>query len=101
MHIVLEPGDMTKYHFLVENSEIPHVLYVAGEPRFDLYPYDTDEVNRIYKMYSDFLDSTQDTFMADPFIHYICKHSNCSPWTARAAIMAMKNFMDLEKNNYE
>lgn len=102
MHIVLEPGDMTKYTFLIEPSPNKGYLFVSGSPRFDLYEYRYELVEEFYARRLGFEEDLTDLdFMDDNFVLYIVHHSNCNPWTARAAIIAMKRFADLEKNNYE
>ena len=102
MRIVLEPGDAPRYTFLVEESGDKNYLLVAGSPRFDLYEYDKNSVLHFYKQYpmieSDLLDFD---WQADPYISYIIEHSKCNTWTARAALIAAKRFMELEENNYE
>lgn len=102
MRIVLEPGDGTRYTFLVEQSGDKDYLFVAGAPRFDLYKYNKDAVLAFYKKYPTFtVDLTDLEFLNDDYIQYMSEHSKCNVWTARAALMAMKKFIEIEKNNYE
>lgn len=102
MRVVLEPGDGTRYAFLVESGANKEYLWIAGSPRFDLYEYDRNSMLAFFRRYpnttADLLDLG---WMEDSYIQYIADHSKCNVWTARAALMAMKRYMDTEKNNYE
>lgn len=102
MRVMLEPGDATRYTFLVEESGDKNYLFVAGAPRFDLYKYNKGAVLAFYKKYPTFtVDLSDLEFLDDDYIQYMSEHSKCNPWTARAAIMAMKEYMDREVNNFE
>lgn len=102
MRIELEPGDATRYVFLIEESGDKDYLFVAGAPRFDLYEYNKNDVAAFYKKHPTFtVDLSNLEFLDDGYIQYMVQHSNCNPWTARAAIIAMKKFIEIEKNNYE
>lgn len=95
MRIVLEPGDGTRYAFLVEQSADKRYLWVAGTPRFDLYEYDINSMLAFFRHYpntaADLLDLN---WMEDSYIQYIVDHSKCNVWTARAALMAMRQYVE-------
>ena len=54
-----------------------------------------------YKKYPAFAtDLSNVEYLDDDYIQYMAGHSKCNPWIARAAIMAMNEYIIKEKNNY-
>ena len=94
MRIILEPGDMTRYEFLIEKGW-GETLIIAGCPRFDLYAYSEADVFQLYSLFPDLEDreASHDSLFSSGIFQYIIGHSNCNPWTARAAVIAMKKFI--------
>ncbi len=105
----IEPGDGTLYEFYVMNSVgydlhgLVPACVVQGVP-FNAYAYHQESVMQFIKDHPTF--EYDDEFlmlpskhapggqMIDPFLGYIMGHSNCSVWTAVAAIMAMELHLD-------
>lgn len=92
----IEPGDGTRYEFLIAEVE-PGKLRIAavGGARFEGYAYAVDGMRRFAARYGDAL--TADDYQSairdsgaldDPLVEYAAEqaHSNCNRWTAVAAL---------------
>lgn len=102
----IEPGDGTRYEFIVtpyRDGEYLYCLSTGEGASFSSALYRIDEVQKYidehpkwdYKDAGDTLgydvDGGKSTF--DRMVAYITSESACNPWTAVAALMAMNRYI--------
>ena len=108
-HVMDQPGDGTRYDFIVTDVPEMNQVIIAGTgkgAKFKGYTYRKASIISFLLEFPDVLINDRDTYrdkvgeiMPDrhfpPFVGYICddKHSDCNPWTALAAMRAAYAFI--------
>jgi hypothetical protein len=109
--VILEPGDMTRYQFVISESpdEDPDFILIANagdSPKFDSYLYRRASIKgffnevgkppKLKKDYSKWADKKE--VMDNPFLDYVISHSgNCNPFTAIAGLICGLIFISDEE----
>lgn len=93
----LEPGDMTKYNFIIAKNPHKPELIIAGygSTRFSGYYYSIDNINTLFK-YLPVRNQEYSAWVSDldiSFLGYIESHSNCDKYTAIAAMQCAKSLL--------
>ncbi len=112
MYVHLQPGDGTRYEFIVcraygenEPLDTDNLYCTCLNIKFIGYRYHESSIREYVARVMDLEDVEQigrkkegEKLVLDHFIEYISNpaHSDCSPWTARAACMAMYTFLQME-----
>jgi len=108
---IFEPGDMTRYNFLVaiDEDKIDSKVFITSlnSVRFDCYPYQLDSIVSLIGRYPALFSVPDGYYMdyvkksgitRDYFIKYICEKSNCCAITAVAIMYCLfLNFPDFIK----
>ena len=99
--IEIEPGDMTRYSFIVSDYNIDYVMIIGSGrgPKFEGYGYRKDSIKFSMERFDIKIDESyrsyirENKILDDPYIEYIVDHSFCNPWTAIAAILCANEFL--------
>jgi hypothetical protein len=91
----LQPGDMTKYKFIISNNSDDVIIVGFNPTKFDGYTYHKESIERFFvenivdqENYSQWVQDLNDSF-----IEYIEDHSNCTKYVAVAALICAKNLL--------
>lgn len=84
MLISMEPGDATRYEFMVMPIG-PGRVCVAGQPKFGMYDYELESIFAAHTRLGD-MPIGEEEPLSDHYVKYVVEHSKCNPHTARAMI---------------
>jgi len=112
MFIELEPGDQTKYRFLISDvvHPIPERAFVriasVDGPRFDGYLYHKEDIRNYAFRHAgqtkDYSLGKREKMLDDDYLSYVMAHSRCDRCTAVAAMMAGDYVLNIwKKSNAE
>lgn len=89
---VFEPGDCTRYKFLI-TLYMENEVIVAGAPDFKMETYSLQDILSCYNRIVD-IEYPEEILQKDYMINIIQEISKCNIWTARAMVLIVKVFID-------
>lgn len=105
--VEIEPGDKTKYSFIISNVDDYILIAGTGEgAMFQGYSYDKISIKEFCKKYeysnigyNEYQKWVSDNkILEEGYLGYIVNHSHCNVWTALIAVFCMNEVIKENEN---